>query len=76
MIKKRYAVFYNPSKSKPWAVVAQMRSFGFWLHLCTSNYETEEQALRLWREDIERELNQRLPDGTQKTEWKPDEDSP
>jgi len=48
-----------------------MKTLWFWSYIATFNCETEESALRFWREDIEREMNHHLPHGTQKTEWCP-----
>jgi hypothetical protein len=67
----RYAVFFEPIRPKQWAVVCQVRIAFFWSECWKSFYETEEEAVRNWRQQVQREINERHNTGRRTTDWQP-----
>lgn len=68
---RRYAIFHNPKRNKPYSVVAQYRVFFMWRYSSEYTYETEEFALRMWRTFIADQEDLQAGRGKQITEWKP-----
>jgi hypothetical protein len=71
MSKKRYAVFYEPSRSRPYSVATQFKTLWWWENIGAWSEDSEAEALACWRRLVQLETDERAPLGKQVTDWKP-----
>ena len=71
MVKRRFAVFYNPDKDEPYSVVCQVREFWWWHTYHTTTDGSEGLVTSLWQKWVKEETDRQLPLGDEIKGWKP-----
>lgn len=71
MQKSRYAVFFEDSRPKKWAMRCDVRILFFWVPCWTDFHDTEAEAIKQRDFHAAREINKRAPLGIRSSHWKP-----